>query len=146
MEACPWMQMHIQVKLSNEALTLHIDMWFHITLYFVYWAISKSTELKIWHYMVLKNHDRVIENPFELWSNSIVLWLRIHEKLVIKHQISFVFEENLRVFKCTLCGTKLWIFWTIWSLNAKAIIITIFIIIWCNCITNINCVLILILL
>ena len=40
-------QMHIHVKLSNEVLleawTLHSNMWFHITMYFVYWAISRST-------------------------------------------------------------------------------------------------------
>ena len=49
--------------------------------------------------MVLKNHDLVIENPLELWSNSNVPWLRIHENLVIKHQFTFVIEEYLRVFK-----------------------------------------------
>ena len=48
--------------------------------------------------MVLINHDLVIKNPLELWSNCNAFWLSTRYKLVIKRQLTFVIE-NLWVFK-----------------------------------------------
>lgn len=55
-------------------------------------------------------------------------------------------STGLQIRMRTLRGTKLWIFWTTWFLNAKVIIIIVVIIIWCNRLTNIKCALTLILL
>jgi hypothetical protein len=153
-EPCPCMQMQIHVILSNdvllEALILHIDTWFHITLYFVYWAISTSTELK---------KNLTLHGSKKSWSHN---WesIRIMVKLQCfvveiswetRNQTSVHFcnwgeSTGLQIRMRTLRGTKLWIFWTTWFLNAKVIIITVVIIIWCNRLTNIKCALTLILL
>lgn len=164
-----FLHLHLHLGMHSGALSLHANAYPCKTFQ---WRFAQSFDFAYWH--VVPHHLVLcLLSYFNFhWVENLTLhgskksWSRNWEsiRIMVKLQCSVVenswepcnqtsvhfcnwgVSTGLQIWMCTLRGTKLWIFWTTWSLNAKVFIITIVITIWRNRITNIKCALILILL